>query len=59
LYDHAPSGHGFGDDDFFTILDFANQIFYGKNPESGTAFDQITNPNLVGFAWEAPAPISE
>jgi hypothetical protein len=59
LYDHAPSGHGFGEDDFSTILDFADQIFYGKNPESGKAFDQVSNPNLVGFEWEAPAPISE
>jgi hypothetical protein len=59
LYDHAPRGHGFGEDDFFTILDFADQIFYGKNPESGRAFDQVTNPDLVGFEWEAPAPILE
>jgi hypothetical protein len=59
LYDHAPRGHGFGEDDFFTILDFADQIFYGKKPRSGKAFDQISNPDLVGFEWEAPAPISE
>jgi hypothetical protein len=59
LYDHAPRGHGFGKDDFFTILDFADQIFYGKNPGSGRAFDQIANPDLVGFEWEAPPPISE
>jgi len=28
---HAPRGHGIGEDDFFTILDFADKIFYGKN----------------------------
>ena len=59
LYDHAPRGHGFGEDDVFTILDFADQLFYGKKPESGKAFDQISNPDLVGFEWKAPAPISE
>jgi len=57
LYDHAPRGHGIGEDDFFTILDFADQIFYGKKPKSGKAFDQIGNADLVGFEWEAPSPI--
>jgi hypothetical protein len=59
LYDHAPRGHGFGEDDFFTILDFADKIFYGKKPESGKEFDQISNPDLIGFEWKAPSPISE
>jgi hypothetical protein len=59
LYDHAPRGHGFGEDDVFTILDFADRIFYGKHPKSGKAFDQVSNPDLVGFDWRAPAPISE
>jgi hypothetical protein len=55
LYNHAPRGHGLGEDDLFTILDFADKIFYGKKPASGKAFDQITNPDLVGFEWKAPA----
>ena len=59
LFDHAPAGHGIVEDDFSTILDFADQIFYGKTPESGKAFDQVTNPDLVGFEWEAPAQISK
>jgi hypothetical protein len=59
LYNHAPRGHGIGEDDFFTILDFADKIFYGKKPASGKTFDQIGNPDLVGFEWKAPAPISE
>ena len=59
LYNHAPRGHGIGEDDFFTILDFADQILYGKKPKSGKAFDQISNPDLVGFEWKAPSPISE
>jgi len=33
LYNHAPRGHGIGEDDFFTILDFADRIFYGKKAE--------------------------
>ncbi len=59
LYDHTPHGHGIVEDDFSTMLDFADQLFYGKKPTSGKAFDQISNPDLVGFQWEAPAPISE
>ena len=26
---------------------------------NGKAFDQVTNPDLVGFEWEAPAQISK
>jgi hypothetical protein len=59
LYDHAPRGHAFDEDDYFTILDFADQIFYGRKPKSGKAFDRISNPRLVGFEWKAPAPIPE
>jgi hypothetical protein len=59
LYDHAPRGHAFDEDDYFTILDFADQVFYGKKPKSGKRFDQISNPTLVGFEWQAPAPTSE
>ena len=54
LYNHAPHGHGIVEDDFFTILDFADQIFYGKKPKSGKAFDQISNPDIVGFKWGVP-----
>ena len=54
LYNHAPRGHGIREDDFFTILDFADKIFYGKKPKSGKAFDQISNPDLIGFEWEIP-----
>lgn len=59
LYDHAPRGHGFGEDDVFTILDFADRIFYGREPESGKAFDQIRNPGIVGFEWTAPVTMSD
>jgi hypothetical protein len=59
LYNHAPRGHGFGEDDVFTILDFADQIFYGRTPKSGKTFDQVSNPDLVGFDWKAPAPRSD
>ena len=59
LYDHTPHGHGIVEDDFSTMLDFADQVFYGEQPKSGKAFDQIGNPDLIGFEWEAPAPLSE
>ena len=54
LYDHSPHGHGICEDDFHTIMDFADQIFYGKQPKSGKVFDQISNPDLIGFDWKAP-----
>lgn len=57
LFDHSPHGHGICEDDMHTIMDFADKIFYGKDPKSGKAFDQISNPDLVGFEWEAPAPM--
>ena len=58
LFNHAPRGHGIGEDDFHTMLDFADKIFYGKKPASGKVFDQVRNPDLVGFEWQAPAPTS-
>ncbi|MHC4995775.1 MAG: glucuronyl esterase domain-containing protein [Planctomycetota bacterium] len=54
LYDHAPEGHGIVEDDMYTILDFADKIFYGKSPTSGKAFDRISNPDIVGFDWAPP-----
>lgn len=57
LYDHSPGGHGFIDGDFDTILDFADKVFYGKEPQSGKAFDRISNPKIVGFDWKAPDPV--
>ncbi len=59
LYNHAPVGHAFVEDDYFTILDFADQIFYDKKPRSGKRFNQISNPDLVGFEWKAPEPIAD
>lgn len=59
LYDHSPHGHGICEDDMHTIMDFADQIFYGKNAKSGKAFDQISNPDLVGFDWRAPRQTKE
>jgi len=55
LYDHSPHGHGICEDDMHTIMDFANQIFFGKKPRNGKAFDRISNPDLTGFHWKAPA----
>ena len=46
-------------DDLHTVLDFSDLIFYGKKPDSGKRFDQISNPDLVGFKWEAPAAAKE
>ena len=59
LYDHAPHGHGIIEDDFHTMLDFADRIFYAKQSNGGRSFDRISNPDLIGFEWNAPVPISE
>ena len=59
LYDHSPRGHGVDLDDLHTVLDFSDLIFYRKKPDSGKRFDQISNPDLVGFKWEAPAAAKE
>jgi hypothetical protein len=59
LYNHAPHGHGHVEDDFYTMIDFADRIFYDRKPKSGKKFDQASNPDLVGFDWKAPPPISD
>lgn len=56
LYDHSPRGHGVTMDDLLTVLDFSDQIFYDRKPASGKQFNQISNPDLVGFEWQAPTP---
>jgi|GEM_PF-2750551 len=33
LHNHSPRGHGIGKGDFFTALDFADRIFYAKQPK--------------------------
>lgn len=58
LYDHSPRGHGVDIDDLHTVLDFSDLVFYAKKPASGKEFDQISNPDLIGFEWKAPAPPS-
>jgi len=59
LFDHSPRGHGVTQDDLHTVLDFADLTFFGRHPASGKKFDQISNPDLVGFEWKAPPPISK
>ncbi|KAA5542699.1 hypothetical protein FYK55_14305 [Roseiconus nitratireducens] len=39
LYDHKPRGHGVTIDDLHTVLDFADQSLFGKNPASGKQFN--------------------
>ncbi len=56
LYDHSPLGHGLMEEDISTMLDFADKVFFGKIPVSGKAFDQISNPEVIGFNWTAPSP---
>ena len=59
LYDHSPRGHGVNLDDLHTVLDFSDLVFYDRKPASDKRFDQISNPDLVGFKWKAPAPPSK
>jgi len=56
LFDHSPHGHGICEDDMHTIMDFADQTFLGKALKSGKRFDQMSNPDLVGFDWKATEP---
>lgn len=59
LYDHSPRGHGVTSDDLHTVLDFADLIFFERKPTSAKQFDQIANPDRVGFDWKAPPSLAE
>jgi hypothetical protein len=52
---YRDGGHGQTADDWGTLMDFADFIFFDKKPGSGKRFDQVPFPNLSpAFNWEAP-----
>lgn len=56
---HSPHRHGICEGDIHSIVDFAGETIFGRKPASGKAFNQIGNPNLTGFDWKAPSPITD
>jgi hypothetical protein len=47
-----PGAHGLSDEDWRTLLDFADLVFFGKTPPSGRRFDVRPFPEPPGLrAW--------
>ncbi|MHC4572249.1 MAG: dienelactone hydrolase family protein [Planctomycetota bacterium] len=48
-------GHAQNEDDWRTLVDFADKGFFGKMPASGKRFDQLPFPHAPKpFSWSAP-----
>ena len=48
-------GHAQNEDDWRTLVDFADKVFFGKAPASGKRFDQLPFPDAPKpFSWSAP-----
>jgi len=48
-------GHAQSEDDWRTLVDFADKVFFGKEPVSGKRFDQLPFPDAAKpFSWTAP-----
>lgn len=48
-------GHAQSKDDWRTLVDFTDKIFFGKTPASGKRFDQLPFPDAPKpFSWSAP-----
>lgn len=48
-------GHAQNEDDWRTLVDFADKVFFGKEPASGKRFDQLPFPDAPKpFSWSAP-----
>ena len=48
-------GHAQNEDDWRTLVDFADKVFFGKMPASGKRFDQLPFPNAPKpFSWSVP-----
>jgi len=53
---YREGGHGQTADDWGTLMDFADFIFFDKKSASGKRFDQVPFPNLSpAFNWKTPA----
>lgn len=48
-------GHAQNEDDWRTLVDFADKVFFGKTPASGKRFDKLPFPDAPRpFSWSAP-----
>jgi hypothetical protein len=48
-------GHAQNEDDWGTLVDFADKVFFGKTPASGKRFDKLPFPDAPRpFSWSAP-----
>jgi len=48
-------GHAQKEDDWRTLVDFADKVFFGKMPASGKRFDQLPFPHAPKpFSWSVP-----
>ena len=48
-------GHDQNEDDWRTLVDFADKVFFGKTPASGKRFDKLPFPDAPKpFSWPAP-----
>lgn len=48
-------GHAQNEDDWRTLVDFADKIFFDKTPASGKRFDQLPFPHAPKpFSWSVP-----
>lgn len=48
-------GHAQSEDDWRTLVDFADKVFLGKRPASGKRFDKLPFPDAPKpFSWSAP-----
>ncbi len=52
---YRKGGHSQSKDDWRTLVDFADKIFFGKEPASGKRFDKLPFKNAPKpFSWSAP-----
>jgi hypothetical protein len=48
-------GHAQNEDDWRTLVDFADKVFFGKEPVSGKRFDKLPFPDAPKpFSWSVP-----
>jgi hypothetical protein len=53
---YRQGGHEQSEDDWRTLVDFADKIFFGKTPASGKRFDQLPFADAPKpYSWSAPS----
>ncbi len=52
---YRQGGHSQSKDDWLTLVDFADKVFFGKEPASGKRFDKLPFANAPKpFSWSMP-----